>query len=354
MLNGIIGSAELINLNNNLNEKDRVYLNIILQASNRAAELISKLISLGRKSRINQKPVKVHKIIKDAVDLVQRSIDKKIKIFVHEHAGEDICILDPAEFQNALMNLFINSAQAMPIGGKIEISSSNLMLNNELCSNSPFMITPGKYIKISVQDTGTGIPEEHLEKIFEPYFTTKEKGQGSGLGLAAVYGIVKNNHGSIKVQSQVGIGTIFELFFPVAENSEIPKENPAEIVKGTGCILFVDDEEILRLTIKGMLESMNYHVILAENGIQALEKFKEHHSAIDIVILDMIMPEMNGSETFFELKKIWPEYKIIIASGHSEDEQLEKILAHDKVEYIRKPYDMAALNKCINKLFRLS
>lgn len=339
MLAGIMGAAELLCLpKRNLDEKGKEYVDVIMQASERAADLTSKLLAFGRKGKTASTAVDVHSIIDDTTSILNRTIDKKIRISVRKDAGNNMVIGDNSGLQNALMNIGINASHAMPDGGEIQIETENIRLKKAYCDASPFEIEPGEYIEIEIRDTGCGIPLENIQKIFEPFYTTKEQGKGSGLGLSAVYGTVQDHHGAINVYSEVGGGTSFHILLPCSEESVNYKQTATEMLVGSGQILLVDDEEIIRITGESMLKEMGYQVLLAENGQEAVEIFQNQHAEIDLVIMDMIMPEMNGREAFIKMCEIDKNCKVIISSGFAKNESLDELRESGLAGFIRKPY----------------
>ena len=348
MLAGIMGAAEILNIINANDEKSLKYTEIIIKSSQRAAGLISKLLDFSRKSNIEKKSLNVHKTINDTVEILERSIDKRIKIITDIKATYYNIMGDESQLHNAILNMGINSAHAMPNGGQLTFSTENVFLDKKYCDHSSFNIIPGNYIVIEVRDTGTGIPSDIMHKIFEPFFTTKKQGEGTGLGLAAVYGIVKEHFGALSVYSEVDRGTVFHLYLPLSNESNIHlEEKPLE--HGQGLILLTDDEEIIRLTSQEILESLGYRVITAENGVQAVEQFTANKDSIDLVILDMMMPEMNGREAFHEIKKIRPDAKIIISSGFSKNEELNELYAHGLNDFVKKPFRIEELSAVVKK-----
>lgn len=348
MLAGIIGSAEILGLLNKNEEKSIKYVDIIIQSSQRAAGLISKLLAFSRKSNIERKSIDLTKTITDTIEILERSIDKKIQIISDNRAKHTTILGDDSQIHNAILNIGINAAHAMPNGGKLNFSINNIYLDKKYCEHSPFDLLPGNYLSIDIRDTGFGIPSENLTKIFEPFFTTKKQGEGTGLGLAAVYGIVKEHRGAVTVYSELGTGTVFHLYFPLSESvNEVSYEQQLE--HGQGMILLADDEEIIRLTSKDILENLGYTVLTAQNGLDAIEVFKTHQHEIDLVILDMIMPEMNGREAFHEIKNIQPDMKIIISSGFSKNEDLQELYKHGLTGFVKKPFRMDELSVIIKK-----
>jgi two-component system cell cycle sensor histidine kinase/response regulator CckA len=347
MLAGILGAAEIIKGNGNLNKEDTRYIEMIIQSSSRAADLTAKLLAFSRKGKLVSTSVDVHSIINDSAMLLKGSIDKKITIHCDLKAAGYMVIGDNSQLQNLLMNLCINSSHAMPDGGEISISTRNIRLEEVFCQASPFELTPGEFIQIEVRDTGVGIPYENRQKIFEPFFTTKQQGKGTGLGLSAVYGIVKNHHGAISVYSEPGSGTVFHILLPGSDdNADVFAENET-ITKGTGNILLVEDEEFIRITAKSMLEDMGYTVILAENGKAGVDLFKKELKNIDLIILDMVMPVMNGREVFEMMKDMDENVKVIISSGFLKPADVSEIRRIGLSGFIRKPYFKEELSRVV-------
>jgi len=352
MLTGISGAAQLLQLpKHNLSSKGLNLVDMILNASQRAAELTAKLLAFGRKEELTFEAIDINEIIDSTIEIFNRTIDKKIKIKVNKSAHNTIIFGNKSALQNALLNLGINASHAMKNGGDLTFNTKNIFLTEKYCSVSPFDIKEGNYLQIEIRDTGCGISQENIKKIFDPFFTTKEEGKGTGLGLSSVYGTVKNHFGAITVYSEVGNGTSFHILIPLSQ-TEIKIENDNEdTYSGSGTILLVDDEEIIRITSKDMLEEMGFKVILAENGLEAVNIFKDKFSEIDLVIMDMIMPEMKGSEAFFKMKEIDNNCKIIITSGFTKDENIGNLRNNGLAGFIQKPFNIFDLSNSFKKLF---
>jgi len=348
MLGGILGAAQLLKHKNEVTGKGLNFVDLIIKTATRAADLTAKLLAFGRKGKTVSTAVDINVIINDTVLLLSRSIDKKIVIKTSLSARDHMVTGDNSQLQNAFMNICINASHAMPDGGEIEIATENSVPNGTLYFNECNQAPPDSLIKISFRDTGCGISEENLSKIFEPFFTTKAQGEGTGLGLAAVYGTVQDHHGCINVKSRVGEGTVFEIYLPVDQEIRIIQPKEEKILKGSGNVLLVDDEEIIRITAKMMLEELNYQVFIARDGREAIDIYLQKHAEIDLVILDMIMPVMNGSEAFIEMQKINPNIKAIAASGFSKDSSMEKMLKNGLKGFIRKPFRMSEFSQIIS------
>ncbi len=260
---------------------------------------------------------------------------------------------DLGQIDQVLLNLYVNAWQAMPSGGELRLATANVTLDEAAAEART--LPPGRYVRIRVEDTGVGMDEETQERIFEPFFTTKEPHHGSGLGLASAYGIVRSHGGSISVRSRPGEGSVFELHLPatdavVAEEPAAPQ--PDQLVHGEGLILFVDDEEgILDLGVE-MLRSLGYATLSARSGHEAIELVQRYRDRLDLVILDMIMPDLSGSETFDAIQAVAPGLRVLLCSGYSLDGEARDILARGCRGFIQKPYTVAALSQRIREVLR--
>ena len=237
----------------------------------------------------------------------------------------------------------------MPGGGDLYLETENVTLDQEYCR--AYNVEAGNYVKISLTDTGVGMDEETQQRIFEPFFTTKEMGRGTGLGLATVYGITKGHGGIITVYSKDGEGTTFNIYLPAIQK-EVPmeKERPVVTLRGSETILLVDDEALIVDVSKRMIEGLGYEVLPAKSGDEALKIYQRSHDRIDIVILDMIMPYMNGGEVYNLMKEINPDVKVLLSSGYSLNEQAESILERGCNGFIQKPFDVAHLSHQIREV----
>jgi len=353
MLSGIMGSAELLSYEAGDNLKLKKYINLILESARRSANLTSQLLAFSRKGKTISTPVNIHEVITAAIDLLERSIDKKIIITTKLHAVNSSAVGDPALLQNAILNLSINARDAMPDGGTLTITTNNVVLDHEVIKRNSLSAEPGHYIEIDVSDTGVGIPKEIISKIFDPFFTTKPAGKGTGLGLSGVYRTVRDHKGSVSVNSEPGTGTIFKIFLPQSyEVSGKIQKTQSLITKGSGCILVIDDESIIRNTAHGILISAGYDVILAEDGISGTEIYSSEMNRISLVVLDMIMPKISGKETFYRLKAINPEVKVIFASGFSNEGSAQELLSYGAKGFIQKPYMISEFTKLVDDVIR--
>ncbi|MFZ5949327.1 MAG: ABC transporter substrate binding protein [Candidatus Rifleibacteriota bacterium] len=338
-LNGIRSTAELL-LPKLESQNLKEYVQHILTAVTRSAGITQQLLAFARKGQFNSVPADIHRLVGEVVQILNHSIDKKIEI-CQEFAIESATTRgDPSQLQNALLNLALNARDAMPTGGKITFRTEIATLDEEYCAALPYEIQPGDYIRISVKDTGCGIPSENIKRIFEPFFTTKETGKGTGIGLSAVYGTVKQHNGAIDVVSQEGRGTTVNVFLPV-ELKEVEKPIAKASLRAAdrpANILLVDDEELIQLSVGELLTNLGYSVTSKLDGQAAIEYFAENWQKVDLVVLDMVMPKMNGSEVFEAMKKINPMVKVLISSGFSFKGEVQDILDKGAQGYIQKPF----------------
>jgi CheY-like chemotaxis protein len=239
----------------------------------------------------------------------------------------------------------------MPNGGELIFKTENACLEEEYTGKFQ-ELRPGNYIKISVTDTGMGMPRSIKDRIFEPFFTTKGTGRGTGLGLATVYGIIKNHNGHITCTSEPEKGTTFTIYLPVSEKEIIMETGEAKVIKGEGTILLVDDEEQVRKVANEQLEYLGYKVIIANDGIEAVGIYKKKKEKIDLILLDMVMPDMSGKETFQSLKNIDPDVKIILISGFSQNGKAAEILSGGALGFIQKPFKLYDLSKIISEVLK--
>lgn len=347
-LAGILGAAQLIE--NNKDSIDKLslkYIKIIIEATIKASKSIGKLLTFSRKVKVPSVIYNLNDIVDDSLTLLERTIDKKIAINLKKEARNVNSVGDSSAIQNAILNIVINSSQAMPDGGEIIVKTDNIYLDNEYCKYSPFEISAGEYISIEISDTGIGIPQEITNKIFDPFFTTKSEGKGSGLGLATVYGTVKDHHGAIEVSSIVGSGTRFCLYLPCSDGIIEDKKTDFGVSSGTGTILLIEDDDIVRLTTETLLDTMGYKVLVAEDGLKGIEIYKKYTDFIDMVLCDMIMPGLSGSETFKKLKNVNQDCKVVICSGYTREEVLIELKEEGLRGFIQKPFDAKELEKLI-------
>lgn len=350
VLTGIMSASQLLSKpKNGLNDKCLNYVGIINQASVRASDLIKKLLLFSRKGEVNKEIIDIDNILNETVDILKSTIDKKIDVFVEKEANNVLLVGDHSILESAFLNLGINSSQAMPNGGNINIVTKNIMLDSDFCNKSSFNIKPGEYIRVEFTDSGHGISEENISKIFEPFFTTKSVNKGTGLGLSAVYGTVQDHNGFIEVESNENVGTTFYIYLPCTKKETLNMKNNNSVLLGSGTILLVDDEEMNRILIGEILEELGYTVLLANDGMESVDIYKNSFPNIDIVIMDMIMPRMNGSEAFYKIREINPECKVIISSGYTKDQSIDELLKDGLKGFIKKPFSISEISKILEE-----
>jgi len=336
-----LGYSELILDDEGLPERYRADLKHIYDAARRGADLVQRLLTFSRKSEIKPQPLKLNRRINEMRKMIERTIPKMIEI--HLTLAEDLATInaDPTQVDQVLMNLAVNARDAMPDGGKLTIETANITLDEEY-AKTHLGAKPGRYVLLMVTDTGAGMDKETLDHIFEPFFTTKAVGEGTGLGLAMVHGIIQQHGGFIRCYSEPGAGTTFEIYFPSVVSDEAPEERTAEPMSpgGSEIILLVDDEEIIRDLCSRILTKAGYSVITASNGKDALEVYQARSDEIALVILDLIMPEMGGEQCLDGLLSLDPSVKVVIASGYSVSGPTKDALASGASGFVNKPYDM--------------
>jgi len=343
ILAGIMGYASLMESQLEPDDPMKSDIHTIIQSSKRAADLTAQLLAFAQGGRYEVHPVNLKDTVKEVTKLLKPTIDKSITIKTFLTKKSVILEGDSAQLQQMLLNLCLNAADAMPEGGKLLIKTGNITLNEEY-SESHLNLKPGNYVLLTVSDTGIGMSDETTAHIFEPFFTTKKSESGvkhSGLGMAMIYGIVHSHGGAIEVNSEQGKGTTFKVYLPATEHRLI-RNNRAEKapIGGTETILVTDDEKNIRSVLKRFLTKFGYTVLLAEDGYKAVELYRRNKNRIDLIILDMIMPELSGKKTYKLIRKINPEVKVLLSSGYSRNGQLQELMEEGLKGFLQKPYNL--------------
>jgi len=353
LLGGILGYASLLLSKLPTEDSNRKYLEQIEKAGSRAAELTNRLLGYARQGKCEVKPVDINQMINGVMELLAASIDKSIDVKANLCKESPLTKGDANQLEQVLINLCVNARDAMPDGGELSIHSQVVHLDEGFVSQH-LGATAGDYTCISVSDSGKGMDKETKAKIFEPFYTTKGQGKGTGLGLSMVYGIVKNHDGYISVCSEVGKGTTFKIYLPLSQGSQIQSKQWLEkATPGSESILVVDDEEILRDLMKNVLGDLGYEAMLASNGEEAVEVYREHKEEIDLVIVDMVMPKMGGKKTFEELKRIDPGVKALLASGYSKNKAVQRILDLGVKGFLHKPFSVQEISRKVREVLKL-
>ena len=347
LLSGIQGFTELMMLDEGIGDGNRGHARQILATVQRAAQLTKQLLIFSRRNPPRLAAVEVHDVIHNTVSILERSVDRRVQIVRHLAAADATVLGDQSQIENALLNLCINARDAMQHGGVLTITTGVVQLGAEAIRQHGMEIEPGTYLRLSVQDTGVGIPPDVRARIFEPFFTTKAAGKGTGLGLAAVWGMVRAHHAGVQVDTAPGNGTTFHLYFRPHAGTEAGQVREAvqQLVMGQGHILLVDDEANLRELVGTMLRALGYVVTLAEDGMQAVEVFRADPAAFDLVLLDMTMPRMNGRDTFAALRALRDDVRVLLTSGYVESSELESALALGATGVLNKPFDLSDLSR---------
>lgn len=350
LLMGIQGHASLALLHMDTENPNHEHIKTIESLVMSGADLTKQLLGFARGGKYEVKAADLNTLIYKTSETIGRT-KKEIKI--QRNLANDLWLadIDQGQIEQVLLNLYVNAWQAMPGGGELYLSTANVVMDENRFK--PYGGRNGHYVKISVTDTGVGMDEKTKERIFEPFFTTKEMGRGTGLGLASVYGIIKNHNGFINVYSEKGQGTTFNIYLPVSARKEITqqKENQsAEIVGGTETILIVDDEAMIINIGREILKTLGYTILTAQSGPAALDIYRQSEIKIDLIILDMVMPEMGGGDVFDKLKKIDPDVKVLLSSGYSLNGHASKIIDRGCVGFIQKPFTIREIASQLRKI----
>jgi two-component system, cell cycle sensor histidine kinase and response regulator CckA len=313
------------------------------------SKLTSQLLGYARKGKYEVKPVDINHIIEDTAQTFGR-MRKEIRFYFSLLPNLAPVDADPSQIEQVLMNLFLNAADAMPGGGDIKVTTANV--DHTSINSVLYKPKPGRYVLMSIRDTGMGMDEKTKERIFEPFFTTKEMGRGTGLGLASVYGIIKGHQGFIEVDSAVSGGTTFHVYMPASRSTiqETASNSTETIFTGKGTILLVDDEEGILEIGKSMIEALGYQVITARTGEEALACYESLKDQIDLVLLDMVMPGMNGGRVFDRLKGVNPQVNVLLISGYSIEGEAREILSRGCNGFIQKPFKIKELSRKIREV----
>jgi len=348
LLMGIQGNTSLILLDMHRDNPDYDRLKSIESYVRSGSKLTQQMLGLARGGRYDPRPTDMNRVLNDSADLFGRT---RKEISIHRKLEKDLWAVDAdqGQMKQVLANLFVNAWQAMPGGGDLYLESKNVQLAEK--ESERLSLDPGKFVNISVRDTGVGMNSITLRRIFDPFFTTKSISRGTGLGLASTYGIVSNHGGAIDVESHPGRGSIFRLYFPAVRMIvETEKKKAQKLVSGSETVLLIDDEDLI-LDVGGeMLSRLGYHVLKASSGTEAVKMYEHRPDQIDLVILDMIMPKMGGGQTYSLLKAIDPEVKVLLSSGYSINGKAVEIMELGCDGFIQKPFNINELSLRIRKI----
>ena len=344
LLMGIQGNVSLMLLGADFSDQRLRQIEKMIKSG---SELTGQLLGYAREGKYRVKPLNLDRLVKEVSDTFGAT---SREIRVHRKLASDPTeiLADQAQLKQVLLNLYVNAADAMPEGGDLFIKTINI--SHKDIKDRAYTLEHGAYVLLTIRDTGIGMDKATMERIFEPFFSTKGLTGGTGLGLASAYGIIKNHGGYIDVTSQKGQGTTFEIFLPISQAKIMEKKDLSEkIFIGNEAILLVDDEDIVIDVGSQMLSALGYKVLTARNGLEALEVYKQNKASIDLVILDMIMPRTGGGKTYDRLKEISPDIKVLLSSGYSINGQATEILKRGCNGFIQKPFNMADLSSKIRE-----
>jgi len=338
ILTAIIGFGTLLKMEIDKNHPSHSYATQILTSAERAANLTQALLAFSRKQVISPKPVDINEIIRGVKSILSRIIGEDIELSTKLIDKDLIIMADSGQIEQVLMNLATNARDAMPNGGSLTITTDLANFDYEFIKSYGYG-APGLYAFISFQDTGKGMNKETEERIFEPFFTTKEVGKGTGLGLSMVYGIIQQHDGYINVYSEPDRGTTFEIFLPLIKSTldEGHDVTLTSMKRGTETVLVAEDDAQVRNLIREVLTGFGYTVLEADDGESALRVFSEHKDKIHIMILDVIMPKMNGKELYNDIKKKQPDIKCLFTSGYDANIIHKKGILEENLPFISKP-----------------
>lgn len=348
LLTGIMGNATLMLLNTDPSHPHYEKLKAIEKLVDSGSNLTKQLLGYARKGRYEIRPLDINRLVKETADTFAAT---RKDIRVHKLLEENLhsVYADQGQVEQVLWNLYVNAADAMAREGDLFIETQNLT-HKEL-RGKPYTVKPGAYVLITVRDTGSGMDEQTMERIFEPFFTTKGFAGGTGLGLASVYGMVKAHGGYIDVNSKRSKGATFHIYLPASPHeARDATMSPAGIQRGKETILLVDDEPMVLEVSQELLEMLGYTVVSAKGGREAVELYQEYSDNIDMVILDLIMPDRGGEETYYQLKELNPQVKVLLSSGDSIDRQAPEILNQGCDGFIQKPFEMRELSRRIREI----
>lgn len=348
ILGGILGTLSLLDHEGGEAGPHHSDFQEMMAMVGRGVDLTRQLLGFARRGKYDVRPLDLARVVEETSTMFGRT-RSDITIQIEAAPRLPAVLMDHAQLEQVLLNLLVNAGQAMPEGGQVRLCASSVELSP--ANVAPHAVAPGRFVKLTITDTGVGIDPTTQARIFEPFFTTKRPGQGTGLGLASVYGIIKNHAGFITLESALGRGTTFSLFLPATplatDEAEAP---PVAIQRGSGTILVVDDEKMIVDVVARVLKSIGYDVLTASGGRQAVELMRTHREKISLVILDMVMPDMNGRQTYDAMQEIAPGTKVLISTGYSINGQAQEILARGCNDFLQKPFDAASLSAKVREI----
>ena len=348
MLMGIQGRSSLISMELDASHPILEHIRAIDDCIRSAKLLTKQLLGFARGGKYEVRPTELNDLILKTANMFGRT-KKEISVETHLHKTKIVVEVDRSQIEQVLLNMYVNAWQAMPDGGSLKLETEDVTLDDKECE--PYQMEPGRYAHISVTDTGIGMDPKTIRRIFDPFFSTKEKARGTGLGLASAYGIIKNHGGIINARSEIGYGTTFDIYLPSIEKKVVDEFSTEKTIrKGTETVLLVDDEDMIIEVGHALLTKLGYRVIGVNSGKEAVELIHRKRYGIDLVILDMIMPGMDGGKTFDYIREKCPQIPVLLSSGYAMNGQAEKIMNRGCDGFIQKPFSVYELSQKIRKI----
>jgi two-component system cell cycle sensor histidine kinase/response regulator CckA len=348
LLMGMLGNVEMLLISLNVTDPRYENARSIERCVRSGADLTRQLLGYARGGKYFVKPTNLNEIVRTSSTMFGRT-KKETQVICEYQEGIWTVEVDRNQIEQVMVNLYLNSWQAMAHRGTIQVRTENTILDKDFVK--PYEVPPGRYVRVSVADTGTGMDKEIQNRVYEPFFTTKEMGKGTGMGLASAFGILKNHNGIIHFTSTSGKGTTFFIYLPASDRPvEIDTSTEESVRVGSETILIVDDEDQVLDACRAMLNQLGYNTILAKNGKEAVEIFQKENANIDLIILDMIMPVMDGLTAYGHLKEINANVKILLSSGYSITDNVKEIVAKGCDEFIQKPFSLSQFSRVTREL----
>jgi len=354
MLTAIIGYTDLSLRRVGLENPIRRNLEETKKAAERAASLVRQLLAFSRKQILEPKVLDLNDVVKDMHKMLTRLIGENIKLATRLETDLGSVKADPCQVEQIIVNLVVNARDAMPRGGRVTIETANVALDDQFAVKKHVSVKPGEYVMLAVSDTGSGMDQETQARIFEPFFTTKEVGKGTGLGLSTVYGIVKQSGGNIWVYSEQGLGTVFKVYLPRIDDataSTIARQSQeTSAPRGTETILLVEDEDVVRGLTRKILMQAGYNVLDAKGGDEAIRLCHAHAGPIDLLLTDVVMPEVSGKEVADRLLELRPSIRVLYMSGYTDEAIVQHGVLDANVKFIQKPFTWVGLTRKVREV----
>lgn len=358
LLTAMTGFCDLLLLRHKPGDQSFGDIMQIKQNANRAANLVRQLLAFSRQQTLQPRIINITDVLAEITNLLRRLIGEHIELTMTHGRDLGLVKVDQGQFEQVIMNLAVNARDAMPRGGRLTITTNNLTVHEPVWRGHETM-PPGAYVVIEVADTGSGIPPEHLTRIFEPFFSTKEAGSGTGLGLSTVYGIVRQTGGFVFVDSAPGEGAMFTIVLPRHHGGEeVPvgelRERPVSDLTGAGTILLVEDEDAVRVFSARALRNKGYQVLEAKSGESGLAIINDMNQRIDLLISDVVMPQMDGPTLALHARRVRPTLNIIFISGYTEDRFRDQLEGAQAIHFLAKPFSLKQLAGKVKEVQRVS